>query len=47
MAEYVDGGVVPDVERAACISRITSGFSKSHGTPCLEQLPHRGWTSSH
>lgn len=28
-------------------SSTISGFSKSHETPCLTQLPHRGWTSSH
>ena len=32
---------------AVCSSARTSGFSKSHATPCLRQLPHRGWTSSH
>jgi hypothetical protein len=29
-----------------CVSLIL-GCSKSHATPCLEQLPQRGWTSSH
>lgn len=28
-------------------SRTTTGFSKSHGTPCFTQLPHFGWISSH
>lgn len=31
---------------AARSSRI-SGLLKSQRTPCLEQFPHRGWTSSH
>lgn len=33
--------------RAVRRSSNMSGFSKSHGTPCLRQLPHLGWTSSH
>ena len=28
-------------------SSMTDGLPKSHWTPCLAQLPHRGWTSSH
>jgi len=32
---------------AARSSARTSGCSKSQATPCLTQLPHRGWTSSH
>lgn len=28
-------------------SSSMSGLLKSHRTPCLEQFPHRGWTSSH
>lgn len=53
------GGVESVSERvddiAGCIAGVVaktsssaiSGFSKSQGTPCLTQLPHFGWTSSH
>jgi len=42
-------GVVGDdaAVEAACISAMISGCSKSQATPCLTQLPHLGWTSSH
>ena len=36
-----------DGEAAALSSARISGCSKSHATPCLTQLPHLGWTSSH
>ena len=32
--DFADGGV------------MQSGCSKSHGTPCFEQFPHTGWSSS-
>jgi hypothetical protein len=42
----VEGDSAAEAE-AAWSSARTSGCSKSHGTPCFRQLPHRGWTSSH
>jgi hypothetical protein len=41
-----DNATVAGVAAASSPS-TTSGFSKSHGTPCLIQLLHLGWTSSH
>lgn len=32
---------------SVCSSSSTCRLSKSHMTPCLEQFPQRGWTSSH
>lgn len=32
---------------SVCSSSSTWRLSKSHMTPCLEQFPQRGWTSSH
>lgn len=39
--------VLEVVDRGVASSSRTSRLSKSHATPCLTQLPHRGWTSSH
>jgi hypothetical protein len=44
------GGPCVDVLLLLVVTTLmssASGFSKSQPTPCLTQLPHRGWTSSH
>lgn len=51
--EEAEGGVGVDTPTLSELvvevtsSSSTSGLPKSQRTPCLEQLPHLGWTSSH
>ena len=42
VSEVIDGGAGCGIEASAIRSSAISGFSKSQGTPCLTQLPHRG-----